>query len=73
MDESSEEDIIQKTEPKPFMIQLKPSLDNSSQNDDDDIYFSTNCKNRTFLPKNSSLEKKNEYINKSKLIQFNLK
>ena len=43
MDESSEEDIIQKTEQKPFMIQLKPSLDNSSQNDDDDIYFSTNC------------------------------
>lgn len=30
-------------------------------------------KNRIFLPKNSSLEKKNEYINKSKLIQFNLK
>ena len=42
MDDSSEE-VIQKTEPKPFTIQLKPSLDNSSQNDDDDIYFSTNC------------------------------
>jgi hypothetical protein len=43
MDDSSEEEVIQKTEPKPFTIQLKPSLDNSSQNDDDDIYFSTNC------------------------------
>ena len=43
MDESSGEDIVLKTEPKPFMLQLKPSLDNSSQNDDDDIYFSTNC------------------------------
>ena len=43
MDESSGDDMILKTEPKPFMIQLKPSLDNSSQNDDDDIYFSTNC------------------------------
>ncbi len=43
MDESSEEEIIQKTEPKPFSIQLKPFLDNSSQNDEDDIYFSTNC------------------------------
>ena len=43
MDESSGDDMILKTEPKPFLIQLKPSLDNSSQNDDDDIYFSTNC------------------------------
>ena len=43
MDESSEENIVLKTEPKPYMMQLKPSLDNSSQNDDDDIYFSTNC------------------------------
>ena len=43
MDDNSEEEVIQKTEPKPFTIQLKPSLDNSSQNDDDDIYFSTNC------------------------------
>ena len=43
MDESSVEEIIQKTEPKPFSIHLKPSLDNSSQNDEDDIYFSTNC------------------------------
>ena len=43
MVDSSEEEVIQKTEPKPFTIQLKPSLDNSSQNDDDDIYFSTNC------------------------------
>ena len=43
MDESSVEEIIQKTEPKPFSIQLKPSSDNSSQNDDDGIYFSTNC------------------------------
>ena len=43
MDESSEENIVLKTEPKPYMMQLKPLLDNSSQNDDDDIYFSTNC------------------------------
>ena len=43
MDESSEEEIIPKTETKAFTIQLKPSLDNSSQNDEDDIYFSTNC------------------------------
>ena len=43
MDESSGEDIILKTEPKPFMHQLNHSLDNSSQNDEDDIYFSTNC------------------------------
>ena len=43
MDESSGDDMILKTEPKPFMVQLKPSLDNSSQNEDDDIYFSTNC------------------------------
>ena len=42
MDESSVEEIIQKTEPKPFSIHLKPSLDNSSQNDEDDIYFPTN-------------------------------
>jgi hypothetical protein len=43
MDDSSEEEVIPKTEPKPLTIQLKPSLDNSSQNEDDDIYFSTNC------------------------------
>ena len=45
MDESSSEEIIQKTEPKPFTIHLKSSLDNSntSQNEDEDIYFSTNC------------------------------
>ena len=42
MDDSSEE-VVQKTEPKPFRIQLKSSLDNSSQNDEEDIYFSTNC------------------------------
>ena len=41
MDDSSE-DIVQKTEQKPFRIQLKSSLDNSSQNDEDDIYFPTN-------------------------------
>ena len=41
MDDSSE-DIVQKTEQKPFRIQLKSSLDNSSQNDDEDIYFPTN-------------------------------
>ena len=47
MYESSSEEIVQKTEPKPFSIQLKPSLDVSnnsqSQNEEDDIYFSTNC------------------------------
>ena len=43
MDEYSEEEVIHKTEPKPLTIQLKPLLDDSSQNDDDDIYFSTNC------------------------------
>ena len=45
MDDSSSEEIIPKTDQKPFTIQLKPSLDNSnnSQNDEDDIYFSTNC------------------------------
>ena len=47
MDESSSEEIVRKTETKPFSIQLKPSLDVSnnsqSQNEEDDIYFSTNC------------------------------
>jgi hypothetical protein len=43
MDESSDEDVIPKTDQKPFSIQLKPSLDSNSSNDDDDIHFSTNC------------------------------
>ena len=43
MDESSDEDVIPKTDQKPFSIQLKPSLDSNSSNDDDDILFSTNC------------------------------
>ena len=43
MDESSDEDVIPKTDQKPFSIQLKPSLDSNSSNDDDGIHFSTNC------------------------------
>ena len=47
MDESSSEEIAQKTNSKPFSSKLKPSLDVSnnsqSQNEEDDIYFSTNC------------------------------
>ena len=61
MDESSGDDMILKTEPKPFMIQLKPSLDNSSQNDDDDIYFSTNCLLK-LKNDNKSLPNKKKYV-----------
>ena len=59
MDDSSEE-VVQKTEPKPFRIQLKSSLDNSSQNDEEDIYFSTNCllKLKTEIKSSSNLPKK---------------
>ena len=63
MDESSGEDIVLKTEPKPFMLQLKPSLDNSSQNDEDDIYFSTNC----LLKLKSDNKLSNPLPNKKKL------
>jgi hypothetical protein len=63
MDESSEEEIIPKTEPKQILIQLKPSLDNSSQNDDDDIYFSTNC----LLKLKTSNKSSNPLPNKKKL------
>ena len=74
MDESSGDDMILKTEPKPFMIQLKPSLDNSSQNDDDDIYFSTNCllklknDNKSLPNKKKLFDSEDTYVKKNLFI-----
>jgi hypothetical protein len=74
MDESSGEDIVLKTEPKPFMLQLKPSLDNSSQNDDDDIYFSTNCllklksDNKSLPNKKKLFDSEDTYVKKNLFI-----
>ena len=74
MDESSGEDMILKTEPKPFMLQLKPSLDNSSQNDDDDIYFSTNCllklksDNKSLPNKKKLFDSEDTYVKKNLFI-----
>ena len=71
MDESSGDDMILKTEPKPFLIQLKPSLDNSSQNDDDDIYFSTNCllklksDNKSLPNKKKLFDSEDTYVKKN--------
>ena len=74
MDESSGDDMILKTEPKPFLIQLKPSLDNSSQNDDDDIYFSTNCllklksDNKSLPNKKKLFDSEDTYVKKNLFI-----
>jgi len=74
MDESSGDDMILKTEPKPLMLQLKPSLDNSSQNDDDDIYFSTNCllklknDNKSLPNKKKLFDSEDTYVKKNLFI-----
>ena len=74
MDESSGDDMILKTEPKPFLLQLKPSLDNSSQNDDDDIYFSTNCllklksDNKSLPNKKKLFDSEDTYVKKNLFI-----
>ena len=64
MDESSDEDVIPKTDQKPFSIQLKPSLDSNSSNDDDDILFSTNC----LLKVKTDYKSSDHTANKKKII-----
>lgn len=64
MDESSSEEIVQKMDHKPYSTKLKPCLDVSnnsqSQNEEDDIYFSTNCliKMKTEIKPSSHFVKK---------------
>ena len=68
MDESSSEEIVQKMDHKPYSTKLKPCLDVSnnsqSQNEEDDIYFSTNCliKMKTEIKPSSHFVKKNYSI-----------
>ena len=67
MDESSSEEIVQKMEQKPYSTKLKPSLDISnnsqSQNEEDDIYFSTNC----LIKMKTEIKPSSNFVTKKKL------
>ena len=67
MDEISSEEIVQKMEQKPYSTKLKPSLDISnnsqSQNEEDDIYFSTNC----LIKMKTEIKPSSNFVTKKKL------